>query len=210
MAAALLLAAALLQDPPRSVEAFRAAFAAAGDDLARAEAFARLPAEPDERVVDLVAPLLAGGSEPIRLLASDALGRQKGSVGAAAALLEAVPRQPSVAIKSTLLREVGRTGFACEALAKELALFLRDPDLEVGRAAAEACGKIGGPTLVMPLILRLAEAEAAVAETPPAKAGPVTELRDACRRALLEITRQELPSAQAYAEWWKANRPKSS
>lgn len=195
--AALLAALAVLQAPPeRSAAAFRRALAAATDDLRRAEAFALLPEDPDEKSVDAVAPLLIQASAPIRLKAAEALGRQAGSIPAAAALLEALSRQETPAMKAEMLRRVGQINCGCTVLELQLRGLLRDPEPEVARAAVEAAGPTANRALIMPLILRLAQAEG----------DGVAADRDACLDALGKLTGQKLDGARAYAAWWKQNR----
>lgn len=196
--AVLLAALAILQAPPeRSAAAFRRALEAATDDLRRAEAFALLPADPDEDAVAAVAPLLIRGSVPIRLKAAEALGRQAGSVTAAAALLEALSRQETPAQKAELLRRVGQINCGCTVLELRLRALMRDPEPEVARAAVEGAAPTGNRALIMPLILRLAQAEGD---------GKDAALREACLAALEKLTGQKLADARAYAAWWKQNR----
>jgi hypothetical protein len=187
---------------------FKAAFEAASDDRERVRAFERLAGETGPALVEEMASLLTRGSDRVRLGAAAVLAAQRESGAAARVLLEAIPLQRSRSVQGELLRAFGATNAV--GLARWLEPYVRDPDPELARAAAQAAGSLRRAELVMPLILRLAEVEGELAGAAAAAADdPRVLLRDACRTALAQATGQALDSARAYAAWWKRHRPPS-
>jgi HEAT repeat protein len=197
-----LLVLALAQDP---IEEFRAAFDGARDEKNREASFAILARVRDPRVVDEASRYLARGSDAIRTAAAGVLAEYRDNETAALALLLAVDRQKSTEVKVALIRAYGATDG--EGAARWLVPYVREVDFDIAQAAAEVAGQVRTGELVMPMIQKLAEMDAALAFVTHGRGEtPEEGLQAALRAALRATTGQDLDKASAYAAWWKQNR----
>lgn len=198
MTTLLAVSALLAQDPVKEkLDEFRKAFKEAESEKERQETLKGFGDLRDDRIVAEITPLLTRGSDPIRIAAAGILGEYRDdrhNAGAARALLDAMRRQRSSAVRLALVRAYGETD--CEAVAHWLVPSLRSPELLLAQTSAAVAGRVRSKQLVMPLIQRLAEAQA------PQEAA----LKEACRAALISTTGQDLPTAAAYATWWREHR----
>lgn len=187
-----------------------------------------------ERIVKVLAPLMAEASLPVRIMIARSLGQFSdvelaGRELDTALMAQANSGKKQSSVRIEILRSLGALRF--KAAGADVSKLVNDKEVWVAKAAIDASQKVRAQEAIEPLIRALhriegKEGEAAVTSDPlddlvegvgkndlykrdprQPKRGTERELlREPILSALQSLTKQSFPTSKEWSDWWSKNK----